>query len=173
MTIKNFAKERNISYDRAYRAAKAVILAAGKSMNAGRIPTEMDVDDVIRADQWLSEVGTKGHRSNAASEGRKEFERLRREWMEKWTNAAYAVDWAYANQHDPVESTMFAIVGLLSSASGPEWFDRPWGAGRLGDSVLKIAMRTDVDFDAAEVPGKDYPWIGFTGWLRERGYGPK
>lgn len=170
MTIKLFAQERGISYDRAYRAAKAVILAAGKSMRAGRIPTEMDADDVLRADQWLSEVGTKGHRSNAASEGRKEFERLRREWMEKWKTASCA----NSIHLDTAEAT-FAVLGLLSTASGPEWFERPWGAGRLGDSVLRIAMRTDVDldFEGAHTRGQNHPWIGFTGWLREQGYGPK
>jgi len=163
MTIKKFAEERGISYDRAYRAAKAVILAAGKSMNAGRIPTEMDADDVLRADQWLSEVGTKGHRSNAASEGRKEFERLRREWMERWTSKL--------DPNDPKKSeTIFSMLGLLSGASGVEWFTRPWGVARLGDTVLRLAMNAGVDFEGCEGVNEQVPWVGFTRWLYDQGY---
>ncbi len=161
MTIKNFAKERNISYDRAYRAAKAVILASGRSMNAGRIPTYMSNEDVRNADEWMLDVG-KRTPSNKVKD-RKEFERLRREWMEKWTSKL--------DPNDPKKSeTIFSMLGLLSGASGVEWFTRPWGVARLGDTVLRLAMNAGIDFEGCEGMNEQVPWVGFTRWLYDQGY---
>lgn len=163
MTIRQFAAERGISYDRAYRAAKAVILAAGKCMKAGRVPTEMDADDVARADDWLSKVGTKAPRVGHLINPQRQFEANKLEWTNKWEGAAYRVLSDSVELSDP----MFAVLGLLSAADSPKFFEREWGTGRMGDAVLKVAMKAGVDLDSA---GGEVPWTGFTRWLIDQGY---
>lgn len=163
MTIKKFAEDRGISYDRACRACKAVILDAGKTMRAGRVPTELDADDVARADDWLSKVGTKAPRVGHLVNPQRQFEAAKLEWTNKWEEAAYRVEAESVDLSNP----LFAVLGLMSSAASPGFFEREWGTGRMGDAVLKVAMKAGVDLDPT---GGDVPWTGFTRWLIDQGY---
>lgn len=150
MKIKEYAAARGIAYDQSYRAIKFAIEQRGGQMGASRRATEATPEDIVVADAFRAQLGTKRKIQERPIDREEQFKALRKEWLEKW-EARYLG----AEQDDRWE--ILGIVGLLGvtkTEAQIESLDR-----RLLEELIAVAMSLETDI----LPEGGYG--GFTAFL--------
>lgn len=153
-TIRDYAASRGISYDRAYRATKAVFQTIGKTITRGKIGTDLTDSDMDLMDRYF-----KG-RDEKTDTQEDIFFRDRPKWLEAWT--AHLDDEGYEAR------AIAATIVLILRYTKTRWtFNRTVRPGqRVGDLAATICYRSGVEKDA------EGNWTGFTLWLLEHDYRP-
>ena len=148
MTIKEYAKSRGVSYDRTYRATKAI----GKERGRNWRPTDLTDEEVAKLDGLL---GTPKRKATSAQE----FEAMRKGWIETWADAIVK---APTMVELVQRAAVFGTIGYIRTFRG--FLDQDVDGRRVGDLILGICYVTKVDF------GADKSTSGFTAWLAAEGY---